>query len=116
MSATIFWVVLASLSLLASAISVGCCLGSLHTAKEIRSLRSLQGEIAEIDACVASIIATIRRMEGRQTARLNRTSNANDSGTTPVSLMDKDSLRRYAGLVPGKPASHKNGDDTRDST
>lgn len=97
---------------LVCAICVGCCLRSLSLAREIRSLHSLQSEIVEIDACVRSLMLTIRRMEGRQTARMGRTSSPESDS---LSLMDKDALRRYAGILPGKPVRHQNGDDSRDS-
>jgi hypothetical protein len=105
-------------SVVACAMTVGNCLKSSRLVGEIRSLRSLQGEIAEIDACVGSLITTIRRMEGRQTANLRRNSpeSAGQVATLPLSpsMMDKDQLRRYAGLLPGKRPPHQevqNGND-----
>ena len=75
----------------------------------MRSLLSLQGEITEIDACVRSLLLAIRRIEGRQTARMRKDSNSDESGPStsiPVSQMDKAQLRVYAGLLPGKPVKH----------
>jgi hypothetical protein len=80
---------------------------------QIRSVHSLQSEIVEIDASVRSIILTIRRMEGRQTARM-RKGDSTQSGTTEEevvpTMLDKVALRRYAVehglLTPGRPARH----------
>ena len=90
---------------LACAISVGSCLKTLSLVGEMRSLRSLQGEIAEIDDCVGSLLKTVRRIEGRQTATMGRasTSSATPVTTSDLDHMDKAALRRYAGLIPGKP-------------
>ncbi len=106
MFAMTVWI-MSGISVVAAAISVVACWKISAGAREIRSLHSLQGEIAEIDACVGSLLTTIRRMEGRQTARLGR-STVETSSSAP-SLMDKDALRRYAGIVAGQPVRHDNG-------
>ena len=112
MFATTSLIFLSCVAVFASAVSVGSCLRSLQLVQEIRSLRSLQGEIAEIDVSVGSLIKTIRRIEGRQTATISRASSNGSGGpkvTTqpiPPSLMDKDQLRRYAGLLPGVAPAH----------
>ena|SRR5882672_6764469 len=115
MFATTQWVLL-GITIFACALSVGTGFKSYSIAMSIRSLRSLQSEISEIDACVGSLITTIRRIEGRQTAKMKREPlDESVSTTTSLSLMDKDQLRRYAGLLPGKPARHENGNNDRDS-
>jgi len=106
MFATIYWIATGT-TLVMCALSALVCWRCSRMVREIRSLRSLQGEIADIDACVASLITTIRRMEGRQTARLGRSS-TQDLSSIP-SNMDKDALRRYAGIVAGQPVRHDNG-------
>jgi len=122
MFATIYLALMTFVSVAACAICVANCLRCSRQVAEIRSLHSLQGEIAEIDACVGSLITTIRRMEGRQTATLRRTSSESSGqvANLPLSptMMDKDQLRRYAGLLPGKRPPHtevQDGDDSRNS-
>lgn len=100
--------ILTSMALCATA--AGCCLKSLRLVREIRSLRSLQSEIVEIDASVESLIKTIRRIEGRQTARMRRDqtldSTDTEATTSVPETLDKAALRRYFGIVPGKPVTH----------
>lgn len=109
MFATSIDLILVSVALVACAVSAGCCLKALRLVAEIRSLRSLQGEIAEIDVSVASIIKAVRRMEGRQTATMGRASKETQDTTSELDHMDKAALRRYVGLVPGKPVRAPNG-------
>lgn len=103
---------LSVICVLASVIAVLASYVSWRMASQIRSLRSLQGEIMEIDACVASLLTSIKRIEGRQTARIGR-QRAKESPDTMVEpelpgLLDKAEIRaRY--LVPGQPARHDHG-------
>jgi len=101
-----------SWSVVACAVSVGSCLKALRLVREMRSLRSLQSEIAEVDASVASLITTIKRIEGRQTARLSRET---PTSTSAPSFLNKDELRRYAGIVAGQPVRHTDGNISGDS-
>lgn len=99
-----------ALSAAICALTAGFSVSALSAARKIRSLSSLQGEIAEIDSSVQTLIGVIRRIEGRQTARLGREKKevaaAAPEHVTPTSLMDKAELRRYVGLTPGRPAPH----------
>lgn len=91
----------------ACALSVGACYSVSKQASKIRSLHSLQTEIVEIDACVRSLLLTIRRMEGRQTGlmRLHET----PTTTSEPEILDKAALRaRY--FTPGTPMREPNGD------
>lgn len=110
---------LTALACLAAAIAVAASLSCWRMVSQIRSVHSLQSEIVEIDASVRSIILTIRRMEGRQTARM-RKGDSTPSGTTDESFLDKEALRRYAVehglLTPGQPSRHTFHGNSRDST
>jgi len=101
----------AGIAWVGAALSAVCCYSAYKMASQIRSLRSLQGEIAEIDDCVVRLIKTIQRMEGRQTAMLRKDSPETKVTTSEpeATLMDKAALRRYVGLIPGQPAKHNNG-------
>src|SRR5258708_7056606 len=98
--------ILTALNVMVCVSSAVVCWRAFSLVVEIRSLRSLQSEIAEIDVCVGTLITTIRRIEGRQTARLGRSTSPD---TLAAPLMDKDQLRRYAGIVAGQPVRHDNG-------
>lgn len=104
-----------SISLLLTIVTVAAAVSSAlltyrswSLASRIRSHASLQAEIAEIDACVHSLIKTIRRIEGRQTSTMHR----DTIRPAQTELMDKDQLRRYLAdgkaLIPGRPARHGN--------
>ena len=95
-------ILFATLAWFATALSVGACYNVFKLASKIRSLHSLQTEIVEIDACVRSVLLTIRRMEGRQTARMHRNSESTEITTSAPELLDKAALRaRY--FTPGTP-------------
>lgn len=107
MFVTIFSGLSALLTVIACAVTVGHCLKVSRMVSEIRSLSSLQSEIVEIDACVRSLLLTIRRMEGRQTARMR--SDETEATTSEPELLDKAALRaRY--FTPGQPMRQTDGD------
>jgi hypothetical protein len=92
---------------LACALTVGACYNAFRLASKIRSLHSLQGEILEIDACVRSLLLTIRRMEGRQTALMRSPEIL--TTTSEPEILDKAALRaRY--FTPGQPMREAHGD------
>ncbi len=103
-------IVLTVLTALASVIAVLASYACLHLANRIRSVHSLQSEIVEIDASVRSIVLTIRRMEGRQTARMRKDGSTSSESEEVPTMLDKVALRRYAVehglLTPGQASRH----------
>lgn len=102
--------VIIAISWFACVINVLAALSCWRMVLQIRSALLLQGEITEIDACVRSLMLAIRRIEGRQTARMRKESSSDVSETSvsapSIEHMDKAQLRAYAGLIPGRPAKH----------
>ena len=109
------WTIIAAfVSLSACAVSVTVCWRAFRVATEIRSLNSLQDEIADAVHSSALALAAVRRVEGRQTRALRgdsaspQTAESQTAEQPPVpGAIDKAALRRHFGLIPGQPARHK---------
>lgn len=89
------------LAVLACVLSVRASRSASRTASEMRSMLSMQGELAEMHEVLAKLAVTVKRIAGRQAVTDHRERKGEQREATT-----KEELRRQLGLVPGKPAPH----------
>lgn len=82
---------------------------ALHAARSLRSMTSMQGELAEIRDYMGKMDRWAKRINAREVMNENKdpvTGLRKPSSARVSSIGDKDELRRRAGLVAGQPARH----------
>lgn len=80
-----------------------------RAARNLRSMISLQGELAEIRDYMGKMDRWAKRINAREVMQEQRdpaTGQRKPSSGHVSSIGDKDELRRRAGLVAGQPARH----------
>lgn len=106
-------VVVTAVSALAAVISA--CFAAVYSKKSaqvaaaLRSATSMQGELHEMRDYLGKIEQWSKRINARLAMQERRESSASStsSSTNLAGLTDKAELRRRLGLVPGKPAPHR---------
>jgi Flp pilus assembly protein TadB len=107
-SVAAIWALVAAISCVLAAVFAW---RASNSAKKLRSMISLQGELAEIRDYMAKIDAWCKRINSRETMTARRSAEASERepqrSLRLASSNDKDELRRRAGLVAGKPVRHR---------
>jgi hypothetical protein len=104
----------AGAAMIACVISVFACSRTLRAAAKLHSMTSMRGELIEIRDYVSKLDAWAKRINSREVMR-ERREEERSNGATPTrssrrasgAEISKDELRRIAGIVPGRPAPHK---------
>jgi len=99
----------AGVAMIACVLSVFAWWRSSVAASQLRSMRSLQGELNEIRDYLGKIDAWAKRINARDVMNERRESSAPQprARTAPGAPPDKEELRRIAGILPGHPVQHR---------
>ena len=106
----------ALVALIACAICVSTCWRASRSARKVRSMISLQGELLEIRDYLGKIDAWAKRINAREAIAMKREPSSSSSGSNSTSSHDdpeprdplarKEWLRRRAGIIPGRVVKH----------
>lgn len=94
-------------AVLACVLTVRSWLSASREVRRLRSIVSLQAEMAEISAAVTGLAGSVKRLSGRQAVWDHRDRKKAAEEADLSQIKDKNELRRRLGIVPGQPAPHK---------